>query len=180
MLDQSLSTTQDDSIFDPDSRAQTLAQLAEAAAASGDHNQAEALTEQITDPGRRARTLAQLAETATISGDHNRAARLASKAEALAEQLADPRLRAQALAQLAGTLVETSEKTSPAPGHASSRSPLMVRARHLLAAALVTGSWTEVIASLARMDPLAVTALADELQVRWEPNPHGTRDGRGR
>ena len=44
----------------------------------------------------------------------------------------------------------------------------MVRARRLLAEALVTGSWPKIIASLARVDPPVVTVLADGLQARWE------------
>lgn len=57
----------------------------------------------------------------------------------------------------------------------------MVRARRLLAEALVTTSWTEVVVGLARVDPLAVSALADELQVRWGLDfPGAPRDGGAR
>lgn len=57
----------------------------------------------------------------------------------------------------------------------------MVRARRLLAEALVTSSWTEVVVGLARVDPLAVSVLADELQARWRlDSPGGPRDGRER
>jgi hypothetical protein len=103
------------------------------------------------------------------------------KAEALIAQISDPNRRALALARLAVTLVETSQETPPARTHAHSSSPVLVRARRLLAEALVTSSWTEVVASLARVDPLAVSALADELQVRWKlDSPGGVRDDRKR
>jgi hypothetical protein len=86
-----------------------------------------------------------------------------------------------ALARLATALVETSQETPPAREHAHSSSPVMVRARRLLAEALVASSWTEVVVGLARVDPLAVSALADELQVRWGlDSPGGPRDGRER
>lgn len=45
---------------------------------------------------------------------------------------------------------------------------MMLRAWHLLGEALATGSWTDVASSLAHLDPPAVSALADELQVRWK------------
>jgi lipopolysaccharide biosynthesis regulator YciM len=161
-------------ITDPHRRAEALAQLAGVAAAGGDHDraarladEAEALTGQITDPHRRAEALAQLAGVAAAGGDHDRAARLAGEAEALTGQITDPDQRAEALAQLAKILVEKDKETSPVPGHARSSSPLMVRARHLLGAALVTGSWIQIVASLARVEPLAVTALADEVRARW-------------
>jgi hypothetical protein len=68
---------------------------------------------------------------------------------------------------LARILVEASKETSLVPDHVRRSSPLMVRARRLLAEALAVGSWTAVVSSLARVDPLAVTALADDVQARW-------------
>ncbi len=57
----------------------------------------------------------------------------------------------------------------------------MVRARHLVATALVTGSWTEIIVSLATVDPLAVAAVVDEVLVRWGlDSADGTRGDRVR
>jgi hypothetical protein len=56
---------------------------------------------------------------------------------------------------------------------------MLARARHLLGEALVTGSWTDVASSLARLDPPAVSALADELQVRWKLNgPADPQEGK--
>ncbi|MDQ2883784.1 MAG: hypothetical protein M3Y48_22175 [Actinomycetota bacterium] len=106
----------------------------------------------------REEALGQFAEVVAASGDHNRA-------EALLARISDPNRRALAMARVAVTLGESRE-TPPAREHAHSRSP-MVRARRLPAETLVTGSWTEVVDSLARVDPLAVRTLADELQLRW-------------
>lgn len=39
-----------------------------------------------------------------------------------------------------------------------------------VAVSLATGSWIDVASSLAYFDPPAVSALADELQVRWKLN----------
>ena len=63
--------------------------------------------------------------------------------------------------------MEASRQTAALPELARSNSPLILRVRHFIAAALVTGSWADSVVSLARIDPLAVNALADELQVRW-------------
>ena len=49
--------------------------------------------------------------------------------------------------------------------------------RCLLAEALVIGSWTGVVAVLARTAPSAIQCLADELLVRWKLDaPAGARD----
>jgi hypothetical protein len=155
-------------------RAEAFARLAEAVAAGGDPNRAETLTKQITDPYYRGKALGWLAEAVAAGGDPNRA-------EALIAQIIDPNRRALALTQLAQKLVETSQETPPAAEHAHSSSPVMARARRLLAEALVTSSWTEIVVGLARVDPPAVSALADELQVRWGlDSPGGPRDGRER
>jgi len=132
--------------------------------------EAEVLTAQVTDIELRAGALAQLAEATAIGGDHDRAARLATEAEALTAQITDPYQRTRALAGLAMTLVWEIENTSSVREHARRRSMVLIRVRCLLAEALVTGSWTQVVVSLARVDPLAVSALADELQVRWKLN----------
>ncbi len=141
-------------------RAWTLARLAEAVVIGGDHDRAETLIEQITEPDPREEALGRFAEAVAASGDHNRA-------EALIARISDPNRRASALARVAVTLVEANQETPPAREHTPSRSPLMVRARRLAAEALVTSSWTEVVDSLARVDPLALRTLADELQLRW-------------
>jgi ATP/maltotriose-dependent transcriptional regulator MalT len=169
------------SIPDLDRQAVALALLVKVVAAGSDHDraarlagEAEALTEQITW-GRRAWALARLLEAVAAGGDHDRAARLAGEAEALTEQITDPDMRVKVLAQLAGILMKTSKETSRVPRQARSSSPLMVRARRLLAEALAAGSWTGVVSSLACVDPLAVTALADEVQARWGPSAQDRR-----
>jgi hypothetical protein len=45
---------------------------------------------------------------------------------------------------------------------------LLLRVRHLVAAALVTGSWADVVVILAHIDPPAATALTDAMLARWE------------
>ncbi|MCA1677198.1 MAG: hypothetical protein LC799_35145, partial [Actinobacteria bacterium] len=127
----------------------------------------------------RAAALARLAEAVATGGDHERAARLAGEAEALTAQITNP--DPQALAQLAETLLKTGKEISSDPENARSSSPLMIGARRLLAAALVAGSWAPVVASMARVDLLALTALADEVQVRWGlDSQSGTRRGQER
>jgi len=161
-------------ITDPYWRACALARLVgvvgDGARAARLATEAEVLTAQVTDIELRAGALAQLAEATAIGGDHDRAARLATEAEALTAQITDPYQRTRALAGLAMTLVWEIENTSSVREHARRRSMVLIRVRCLLAEALVTGSWTQVVVSLARVDPLAVSALADELQVRWKLN----------
>ena len=159
-------------ITHPEQRARALAHVAVAMATGGDHDraarlttEAETLTAQITDPYSRAEALARVAEVVAI-GDHDRAARLATEAEALTAQITDPYLQAKALVRRVMTLVETIENTS-SRGHLCHSSPVVVRARHLFAWILTTSSWMGVVSELARVDPLAITFLADELLVRW-------------
>jgi hypothetical protein len=81
------------------------------------------------------------------------------------------------LAQLARELVETSKEISSVAEHARSRAPLTAQARHLLAKALETSSSTQIVAHLARIDPAAVSAFADEVQRHWVLDPpSGSRD----
>jgi hypothetical protein len=98
-------------------------------------------------------------------GDHDRAARLATKAETLTAQITHPEQQAKALVRRTMALVETIENTSPR-GHLCRSSPVVVRARHLFAWVLTTSLWMGVVSDLARVDPLAITFLADELLVR--------------
>jgi hypothetical protein len=146
--------------------------LVEAVAASGDHERAEALTAQITDPYSRAEALTRLVEAVVASGDHERAARLATQAVTATGQIIVADLRTEALAQVARTLVRKNKETLPVSDHLRGR-PLTVQAHHLLAEALVTGPWAYVIFGLARVDSLAVTALADDVQARWRLNAPG-------
>ncbi|MGH3941863.1 MAG: hypothetical protein ACRDTG_25210 [Pseudonocardiaceae bacterium] len=151
-------------IADPDQQAEALARLI---AADGDHDRAEVLTWRITNPARQALALVWLTETVAADGDHDRAVRLADETEALTGHINDPDERAEALGRIARILMEASKEASPTPERADSSLSLIVRARHLLAAALVTGSWTRVVGSLAHVAPSAITALADAVQVRW-------------
>jgi hypothetical protein len=87
----------------PDSarQATALTQLAQAAAAGGDHDRATRLTAaaevtaQVSDPTLRAEVLARLARVVAAGGDYG-------KAEALVAQITAPSQRAKGLAWLAG------------------------------------------------------------------------------
>ncbi|MGH3721061.1 MAG: hypothetical protein ACRDRI_19880 [Pseudonocardiaceae bacterium] len=151
---------------DPYSRAKPLCRLAEAVATSGDLDravwligEAEVLIAQLTDEDSRAEALGRLAEAAAACGD-------LEQAEALIAQIADPGIRARAL----GRLAMATARTPLVQEHPHGGSPTVVRARHLLGKALATGSWTDVASRLAYLAPPAVSALADELQVRWNLN----------
>jgi hypothetical protein len=103
---------------------------------------------------------------------------LAAKADAVAAQVTDADRRARSLSLLAMTLLGTIGNTSSAREDAHGSSPALVRVRRLLAEALVTASWTNVVVDLARVDPAAVSTLAGELRVRWGFDaPNGPRDG---
>jgi len=162
----------------PREQARALARLAEAAAAAGDHaraaglaSQAETLIEQMSEPWSRVEVLTGLVG-AVAAADQDRAVRLAAETEALIGQTADSESQSVEMARLARTLV-TSTKPALIPGGAPSRSPLVLRARRLVAATLVTGSWVDVVVSLARIDPLAATALTNEVLARWELDAPG-------
>jgi hypothetical protein len=147
----------------------------------GQPTRAEALANSIPNPGLRAEALTRLAEAATATGAHERAARLASEAEALTQQITHPDLRAQALTRLATMLVEMSNETSSVAENTCGGSPLMIRARHLIAAALVTVSWIQIVSSLAVVAPSVVSAVADEVLARWAlDSADRARDERGR
>jgi hypothetical protein len=111
---------------------------------------------------------------ATAAGEHERA-------EALTQQITDLYWRGQALTRLATMLVEMSNEISAVAENACGGSPLMIRARHLIAAALVTVSWIQIVSSLAVVAPSVVSAVADEVLARWALDPADrARDERGR
>jgi hypothetical protein len=90
-------------------------------------------------------------------GDHD-------QARAFARQISDPDQQAGALARLAVVAMGTSREAAPAAQQRCGNSlPLVAHARQLLGEALVTGSWTEVVAGLARVDPSTVVTLAEQL-----------------
>ncbi len=168
-------------IADPDQRWQTLIRLVEVVAGR-DHDraaqlggEAEVLIRKITNPYRRAQELIRLVEV-VAGGDRDGAIRLADEIKALTEQIIDSDMRGSALALLAGKLVRASKKNLLIQEHVRSSSPLVVQARRLLAEALLSSPWNSMAAfgnllfGLRQVDPLAVIALADELQARWKTN----------
>jgi hypothetical protein len=156
-------------ITDPHRRVSTLAKIAAVAAVSGDHGratrlatEAETLAGQITDLDDEAwaGTLPGLVTAAAVSGDYERA-------EALIGEIASPEWLAKALAGFARVIAETDDQRSPIPENAHSNALMMSPARNLLSKAPVVSSWISSVSALARVDPTALSALADELQVRW-------------
>jgi hypothetical protein len=150
-------------ITDPHSRSKAFGCLVEAVITSGDLDRPEALIAQITDPDSRSDVLGRLAAAAACC-DLNRA-------EVLIAQISKPGARARALSRVALTIARHQHETTlPVREPLSGGSPISVRARRLLGEALVTGSWADVAFSLAHLDPPAVSALADKLQVHWKLN----------
>jgi len=150
-------------------RANALAGLTEVVATGGDRDraarlasEAERLTGQIAeDYVMREYVWPGAVRAAAASGDYDRA-------EVLTGQITNQNAQEKALTGFVKILMESHKKTLSTPEPTRSSSPQMVRARRLLAEALVTGSWPKIIASLARVDPPVVTVLADGLQARWE------------
>ncbi|WP_194820891.1 tetratricopeptide repeat protein, partial [Micromonospora sp. S-DT3-3-22] len=97
------------SITDPNLQARALAGLAQAVAATGDHDHAEQIAHSITDPNLQARALADLAQAVAATGDHDRARALATHAEQIARSITDPNLQAWALAGLARAVAATGD-----------------------------------------------------------------------
>lgn len=139
-------------------RVEGLAALAGAVTAVGELRPSGALVAQVMARHSMRGVLARLVAVVAACGDHERA-------EAFTARITDPHRRADALACLAATLVDTNVHTP--------RDPVPARARRLLAEALATGSWITVVSELGRIDPPAVRALVNELQLRWNQNDPG-------
>ncbi len=106
-------------------------------------------------------------------GDHGGAARLISEAVNLTDRISNSYQRARALASVAVTLRTMTENTTPVQQQPHRSSPALVRSRSLFAEALVIGIWSAILPDLALVDPSAVSALADELEVRSKRNAPG-------
>jgi len=128
-----------------------MARVAEAAARAGVPGSAEQAARSITRPDEQARALAGAAEAAARAGDPGRAGALAAAAEQAARSVTDPYLQARALARVAGV-------AEPAT------------ARSCIAGALAVWSWSTPLEVLARVDPVALSAFADELAAAAAPS----------
>ena len=102
-----------DPFTSPKWQAVTLAQVAQALAEAGQHeqaarvaDQAETIARSLTSPHEQADALAQVAQTLAEAGLHEQAARVADQAETIARSLTSPHQQADALAQVAQTLAE--------------------------------------------------------------------------
>lgn len=157
-----------------------LCWLANITAATGHHDRAahliarvEALIQQHTNPYLQVEALGQLMEMSTI-GDSERATRLITQAETATALITNVEQRTKALSRIAMALMGAIGGTSMAQEANSGSSTVLHRARSFLAEALVNGSWINVVTALAHVDPAAVGALADELQVRWGFDTHSS------
>ena len=180
------------SITDPDGQASALAQVAEALASAGQHNeavkvadQAEAAARSITDRIMQADALAQAAEALASAGQHERA-------EAVARSIADSYWQASALAEVAQALAKAGQheeavkvadqaeavaRSITDPGLQAS--PLVQTAealaeagnthsaRRLAAVICTVGEWTTCATPVLLLDPLAFAVLARVLDDRW-------------
>ncbi|MBL1082285.1 hypothetical protein JK359_09865 [Streptomyces actinomycinicus] len=152
--------------------------VAEAWAAVGAADRAEAWTRSIAVPALRVEAQAAVAEALAGAGDLERA-------EAFALRLGDPDLRAEALHRVVtclaeGGLTARAEDLAGRIQGASRRARALAvvashagetDARRLAAPALAVGDWPAVIEVLARVDPSAVAAVAEESLRRAAEHP---------
>ena len=139
--------------------------------------EAETVARSEYDPSRRTRELVEVAAAGRARHDPERAARLLGEAEATARSITDPSMRGSALAVVASAMADAGDRrraelVARSIDHPSSRTEALIslaetaaapRARVLLAAALVSGRWTEPLRTISRTDPSAVRLIADEV-----------------
>ncbi|EWM17993.1 LigA protein [Kutzneria sp. 744] len=172
----------------PEERDQALINLARTNAMLGRFDPAIQHAELITELPARAMALAVVAGHLALAGD-TRAAQIADSCEGVLAQIDDPATRGHALLTVVGTLgphdaaraerlLAAAEALVPSDfdglanalaGLAATtrRAQLIPRARRALAVALTTPNWLQSLPGLARIDPLAVTTIADEQMARW-------------
>ncbi|SEB54903.1 hypothetical protein SAMN05428944_0191 [Streptomyces sp. 1222.5] len=144
--------------------------VGEAWAALGAADRAEAWVRSIAMPALRVEAQAAVAEALAIAGDLGRA-------EALALDIGDLQLRGEALYPLVTVLAEAgllarAEAVAGSIPEASTRVRALAviaahaekeaEARRLVGPALGVGDWPAVIEVLARVEPTAVTTIAEE------------------
>lgn len=125
------------SISDVSRQAKALAAIVQAGVKAGDLNEAEAIARSITDPLSQAHAFSILARAFADAG-------YLKQAENIARSITNPSRQAQMLAAL------TTNCTSS-------------EARHLLAHALTVGHWQICLVALVRVEPDAVSVMAEEL-----------------
>ncbi|MFJ4536590.1 tetratricopeptide repeat protein [Streptomyces tibetensis] len=94
---------------EPDDLETTMAEVAGAVAAVGDHDRAEQIARTITHPQEQARALIAVAGAVAEAGDHERAAGLAAHAEQNARTITNPLEQAWALVAVAGAVAEAGD-----------------------------------------------------------------------
>ncbi|WP_143050300.1 hypothetical protein [Streptomyces sp. 2231.1] len=144
--------------------------VGEAWAALGAADRAEAWVRSIAMPALRVEAQAAIAEALAIAGDLGRA-------ETLALDIGDLQLRGEALYRLVTVLAEAgllarAEAVAGSIPEASTRVRALAviaahaekeaEARRLVGPALEVGDWPAVIEVLARVEPTAVTTIAEE------------------
>ncbi|MEU5669326.1 hypothetical protein ABZ749_02930 [Micromonospora sp. NPDC047753] len=124
------------SIADPKRQAHALSEIAQISASAGDLEQAQAIATLIADPTERERVQTKIFGLLATSGDY-------AAAERLASSINDSSRRAQAFIALA--------ESNPA------------ELERLIAQVLQTGNWQASVPVLARLRPLVIEALTEEL-----------------
>ena len=124
--------------------------IVSAYAAAGRWEHAERITRHIADPDRRARALAEIAQALGDSQSEH-SIRLFADAEKVARTVADSGLRAATLVAVAWAQMSALPTTTGTEQ----------RMHRLLAQALVTDRWLDIVPTLGKFAPEAVVALHD-------------------
>lgn len=137
----------------------TSLDLVRATLAVGRYDRAELLTAEITDPIWRARALAYLAEEAAATGRLDRLDRALADAHTIISGIADPITQYEELAGLLHHIKNGADRC-----HADQLpAALALRARRLLAEALLSTGWHKSLRAMAFASPRALTAMAQEI-----------------
>jgi hypothetical protein len=160
-----------DSIEYVDEQARTLVSLARVAAAAGDQDGARALAASAEEAARSVLVRGQLAEILAVvagavaaAGDSDRARALAASAEQVARSITDLSEQAE---QGARSITDPDRQAWVLASLASVAEPS--RARSCIAGALAAGQWTHPLPAVARIDPAALSAFADERMASVRP-----------
>lgn len=145
-------------ITDPNQQAETMADLAEAAAGIGDLDRAERLAEAIADSFHRARALGVTAEAAAEASDLDRAESLVEQAEVVARTITGRSRGAQMMASLAQTAARVDLDRGKSPAEYASTAARAIAAPDNRAQVMVgTGEAAPAASDLDRAEVAART-----------------------
>ncbi|MEV8374746.1 trypsin-like peptidase domain-containing protein [Kribbella sp. NPDC056861] len=137
-----------------------LTRLAIAYVRSGRTGEAERLTALVTDPSSRARMLVMISAALNEDGQVEPAQLLAEQAERLVAKINDHRQRTGLTEVLASTLADCG---------------MSAVARRLVAALWVEQPWSTALATVAKLEPAALIALAQAQLAQAEPAYYGSQ-----